>query len=76
MIKTLSATNYSIEIGSLTESSFQDLLTNKYAHSRKVIMVDENTHDNCLEFLLTAFDDLTDAEVSHSFVYESDFYSI
>lgn len=63
MIKTLSATNYSIEIGPLTESSFQDLLTNKYAHSRKVIMVDENTHDNCLEFLLTAFDDLTDAEV-------------
>lgn len=63
MIKTLSATNYSIEIGPLTESSFQDLLSNKYAHSRKVIMVDENTHDNCLEFLLTAFDDLTDAEV-------------
>jgi 3-dehydroquinate synthase len=63
MIKTLSATNYSIEIGPLTESSFQDLLTKKYSNSRKVIMVDENTHDNCLEFLLTAFDDLTDAEV-------------
>jgi len=63
MIKTLSATDYSIEIGPLSESSFQDMLTNKYAKARKVIMVDENTHDNCLEFLLTAFDDLTDAEV-------------
>lgn len=63
MIKTLSATNYTLEIGPLTESSFQELLTKKYALSRKVIMVDENTHDNCLEFLLTAFDDLTDAEV-------------
>lgn len=59
----LSATNYTIEIGPLSDSSFQDMLSHKYASARKIIIVDENTHDNCLEFLLTAFDDLTDAEV-------------
>src|SRR5690606_12666250 len=40
-----------------------DLLTNDYTNSKKVILVDENTHDACLEYLLTAFDGLEDAEV-------------
>jgi 3-dehydroquinate synthase len=52
-----------IENGSLTDSSFQALLNEHYAHSRIVIMVDENTHDYCLEYLITSFDQLADAEV-------------
>lgn len=51
-----------IEFGALQKSSFQQLL-NRYSSAKKVIVVDENTHDNCLEFLITAFEDLTDAEV-------------
>ncbi len=63
MIKTLQATDYNIEIGSITESSFAGLLRTKYAGSKKIILVDENTHDHCLEYMLTSFAELEDAEV-------------
>lgn len=63
MIKTLQATDYTIEIGSLTASSFSELLQTKYARSKKIILVDENTHDACLEYLITSFSELEDAEV-------------
>jgi 3-dehydroquinate synthase len=53
----------SVEISRLEESSLHDLLTVRYAESRKIIMVDENTHDNCLEYLLTTFTELEKAEV-------------
>lgn len=53
----------SIEISRLEESSLRDLLTVRYANSRKIIMVDENTHDNCLDYLLTTFTELEKAEV-------------
>ncbi len=62
MIK-IQANNYMIEIGSLVDSSFQNLLNDKYVSSKKVILVDENTHDFCLEFLLTSFEELKEAEV-------------
>jgi 3-dehydroquinate synthase len=62
-MKQIEANNYTIEIGNLVESSFQTLLQTKYAASKKVILVDENTHDFCLEYLLTNFEELTDAEV-------------
>ena len=52
-----------IENGSLIDSSFQSFLIDNYASSRIVIMVDENTHDYCLEYLLTAFEQLAEAEV-------------
>jgi 3-dehydroquinate synthase len=52
-----------IENGSLIDSSFQALLNERYGHSRIVIMVDENTHDCCLEYLITSFDQLAEAEV-------------
>jgi 3-dehydroquinate synthase len=58
-----SSTNYSIEIGDITQSSFAELLSSKYGSSRIVIIVDENTHDQCLEYLLTSFDPLKEAEV-------------
>jgi len=63
MIKTIQSNTYQIEIGSLVESSFASLLREQYNSSRKIILVDENTHDFCLEYLITSFDELKDAEV-------------
>jgi len=62
MIQKIEADGYNIEIGSLASSSFSELLEG-YSNSKKVILVDENTHDYCLEYLLTAFSGLEDAEV-------------
>jgi 3-dehydroquinate synthase len=61
-MKEIESTTYSIHIGSLQMGPFEALIK-KYEHSKKVILVDENTHDACLEYLLTAFEDLTDAEI-------------
>ena len=63
MTQHIQATDYTIEVGSLVESSFANLLIEKYADSKKVILVDENTHEECLEYLLTSFDGLEEAEV-------------
>ena len=52
-----------VYFGSIVNSGFEDLLLNKYGSSRKVILVDENTHDNCLEYLLTSFPSLSEAEI-------------
>jgi 3-dehydroquinate synthase len=62
MIQKINATGYEIEIGSLLDSSFSEVL-NHYISSKKIILVDENTHDHCLEYLITAFNGLEDAEV-------------
>ena len=51
-----------IHVGSLDAAPFKDFLAD-YSTCKKVIMVDENTHDCCLEYLLTAFPSLEDAEV-------------
>lgn len=61
-LKIIESTTYNIEFGQLEESSFIDLLKT-YEGAKKIIFVDENTHDNCLEFLITQFDELTEAEV-------------
>ena len=53
---------FTIEVGSILDSSLNELLTT-YAQSKMVIIVDENTHDYCLEYLLTSFDSLKEAEV-------------
>jgi len=52
-----------IEFGPIVSSSFEGVINEQYKVARKVIIVDENTHDNCLEYLLTSFDALKDAEV-------------
>lgn len=62
-MRQIQARNYKVEIGNLVESSFQNLLSDKYVNSNKVILVDENTHDFCLEYLLTNFEELKEAEV-------------
>lgn len=50
------------EFGPLATTSFPKLLEH-YRNAKKIILVDENTHEHCLEALLTQFDELTDAEV-------------
>lgn len=59
----IEANGYSLEIGDLTESSFATLMKEKYSDSKKILIVDENTSANCLEYLITNFDALSEAEV-------------
>lgn len=60
---TLKSTNYNIEIGSLVDSSFSQLLDSQFKDSKKIILVDENTKEYCLEYLITSFSDLAYAEI-------------
>ncbi len=62
-MKYIEAQNYKLEIGSLVNSSLSELLKSSYAKSKKVIIVDENTKEYCLDALITNFDDLKEAEV-------------
>lgn len=52
-----------IEIGNIEESSFESLVNNEYSKGKIVIIVDENSHDFCLEYLITTFEELKEAEV-------------
>lgn len=52
-----------IEIGSIAKSGLHQLLEGPFAGSRKIILVDENTHDHCLEYVITSFPALDEAEV-------------
>ena len=62
-MKYIESNNSRLEIGSIEESSFNEVLGTKYKSSKKVIIVDENTHISCLEYLITTFEQLKDAEV-------------
>lgn len=62
-MQIFSSDNFSVKIGSVVETGLEQLLASNYSRSRIVIIVDENTHDNCLEYLLTSFDQLKEAEV-------------
>ncbi len=55
--------NSSIEIGNLEGGSFENLISVIYKEARKIIIVDDNTHDHCLEYLITTFPALEEAEV-------------
>jgi len=62
-MEQLKSENFTVEIGSIETGSFESLLAGTYANSKIVIIVDENSHDNCLEYMLTTFTRLQDAEV-------------
>ncbi len=62
-MRRIETNGYSLEVGSIIESSFSNLLKQKYADSKKVILVDENTHANCLSYIITNFSELSEAEV-------------
>lgn len=51
-----------IEWGPLLNSTFSSVLA-PFATRKIAILVDENTHDHCLEFLITGFEALAEAEV-------------
>lgn len=51
-----------LEWGPLSNDHFIDLLA-RFSNSKIAILVDENTHDHCLEYLITGFEALANAEV-------------
>lgn len=51
------------EFATIGESTLQSLLNDTFAASKKVVIVDEHTHDFCLEYLLTSVTGLEQAEV-------------
>lgn len=62
-MQSIQSTNYKIEIGALSNSTFGKMLELQFKNSKKIILVDENTKEFCLEFLITSFDELAYAEV-------------
>jgi 3-dehydroquinate synthase len=51
-----------LEIGSILEGGFQTFLKT-FENQKILILVDENTHDYCLEYLITSFPELERAEI-------------
>ena len=62
-MKYIEAQNYKLEIGSIVNSSLNELLNKSYSTAKKVIIVDENTNEHCLDALITNFEALKDAEI-------------
>jgi 3-dehydroquinate synthase len=63
MQHTFKSKNYSVEIGSILNSSFEQFVCCNFPDARIVVIVDENVQMHCLEFLITSFDFLKEAEV-------------
>jgi 3-dehydroquinate synthase len=61
-MQIIEAFGYSVEIGNIEDGSLKHLLQ-QYKDHRLIILVDENTHDCCLEYLLTSFKELERAEI-------------
>lgn len=61
-MQIIEASGYTVEIGNLENGSLKELLQ-EYQDHRLIIIVDENTHDCCLEYLLTTFQELQRAEI-------------
>ena len=59
----IDAGDYQIITGDIGAGAFRNLLVKNYADSKKIIIVDENTHENCLEYFITNFPELSDCEV-------------
>jgi 3-dehydroquinate synthase len=51
-----------VEIGSILNGGFQSFLK-AFENQQILIIVDENTHDYCLEYLITSFPELERAEI-------------
>ena len=63
MIKKIQSDGYEIQVGDLLKSSFDHFLNEEYQKAKKVIVVDENTHEHCLSYLTTNFKSLNGAEI-------------
>lgn len=62
-VKYIDTNNHRLEIGDITASSLDEKLNSTYADVKKVVIVDENSRVNCLEYMLTNFSGLSDAEI-------------
>ncbi len=62
-MQIIETNNYQIEFGPLAESGLNDLLKEYYSERIKLILVDENTHENCLFYLLESVSELHGAEI-------------
>ncbi|MDG0974802.1 MAG: 3-dehydroquinate synthase [Crocinitomicaceae bacterium] len=60
---TIPSLGYSIEIGDLLQGSLSKLLSEEFSTRKKVIICDENTHENCVPYLTTSIDELANAEI-------------
>ncbi len=63
MLQTFESADFSIEIGSIIDSSLSDFIGVHYSNCKIVIIVDENSNDYCLEYLITSFSFLSNAEI-------------
>lgn len=61
-MKTINTKDSVIEIGAVTDGSLPSVLQ-AYKNHNLIIIVDENTHDNCLEYMITSFPELERAEI-------------
>ena len=52
-----------VSFGPIKDSGLEKLLSSKYSNSRVIILVDQNTHDNCLDYLLDSCPLLQTADV-------------
>ncbi len=52
-----------IEIGSLLDSSLEKILANSFQNAKIGILVDDNTQKYCLEYLITNYPQLANAEI-------------
>lgn len=62
-MRNIDTGTYPLEIGPLSESTFESLLKEKYSDCTILILVDENSQENCLYALINQFDILSNAEV-------------
>lgn len=58
----IQSVGHQLELGSIFESSFTEKLK-KFKNAKKIIFADENTSEACVSYLLTHFDELSEAEV-------------
>lgn len=61
-MNSLKSNLHILEVGSLMDSTLSKLLAN-YQGAKKIIIVDENTYQFCLNNLITNFDELAQAEI-------------
>lgn len=63
MIKNIRSVKNNVQVGSVLDSQLNTILTETFKSSRKIVIVDENTQEECWPYLLTNFEALKEAEV-------------
>lgn len=62
MVRKIATSQHAVEIGSLEESSFYTCLQ-RFSEQKKVVVMDENTYENCWSYLLQNNSALATAEL-------------